>query len=225
MITTNKIKESHKRIGYMSICYSFYFFLILAFSLLAAGEGYGAPKAKYIILMIADGNGPKHIEAANAYTGTTPSYQVDPAWTQHWVSTFPSGSNYDTTQAWTNFNYVLGGVTDSSAAATALYTGVKTANGRVAVTQDAGNRLFSIGEIAKSMGKAVGAVTTVPVSHATPGTWTSHNDARSNGYAISDEAFFENPNTTGSPSEAYYGGGRGPTFPSVDVLIGDGREG
>jgi alkaline phosphatase len=107
--------------------------------------------------------------------------------------------------------------------ASALFSGYKTQNGRILVSQDAGSRLFSIGEVAKTVGKAVGAVTTVPVSHATPGAWTSHNNDRGNVYAIADEAFFGDPNTTGLPSNTYYGGGYGLTFPTVDVLIGDRR--
>jgi alkaline phosphatase len=203
----------------------FYLSLFFLFFHLPAGEGHGAPNAKHIILMISDGQGPKHIEATNSYTGAKPSYQVDQAWTQLWVSTFPFGSSYDTTQAWTVFDYVLSGYTDSAASATALYTGIKTSNGRVSVSHDAADRLFSIAEAAKTLGKGVGAVTTVPVSHATPGVWTSHNDDRGNAYAIADEAFFGDPNTTGLPSEKHYGGGRGPSLPTVDVLIGDRSDG
>ena len=213
-------QDSNKKPRYWLPCLSLYICLLLAVSLFATEKGYGVPNAKYIILMISDGQGAKNIEATNTYLGNTPSFQVDPAWTQLWVSTFPYGGSYDTTQAWTNFNYVKNGWTDSAAAASALYTGVKTANGRVAVTHDAEDRLFSIGELAKILDKAVGAVTTTSVSDATPGAWTSHNDSRINGYAIADEAFFGNPNTTGLPSNLLYGGGHEQSLPSVDVLIG-----
>ena len=175
--------------------------------------------------MIADGWGAKHIEATNAYTGNTPSYQNDPAWTRNWISTFPSGCGYNSNQAWNDFSYVLECATDSAAAATALFTGIKTQNGRINVSLDLDSRFVNIGEIAKTLGKAVGAVSSVPVSHATPGAWTSHNNNRQNGYAISDEALFEDPNTTGLPSETGYAGGHGANIPSVDVLIGDRRAG
>ncbi|MDR4504663.1 MAG: alkaline phosphatase [Candidatus Scalindua sp.] len=180
-----------------------------------------AGDAKYIILMIADGCGIKHHEATNAYTGSTPAYQSGSSWKKHWMSTYPSGGSYDGNAAWSNFDYVIqnGSTTDSAAAATALYTGVKTANKRISVSSG-GIRLFNIGEKAKANQMAVGAISSVPVSHATPGAWMSHNNDRSNGYAIADESFFENPNTTGSGS--LYNGGKGPTAPRSDVIIGDG---
>lgn len=197
---------------------SFVFVVVVSF--LFAGKVHCAPNAKYIILMISDGQGAKAIEATNVYTDKTPSFQVYPEWNQIWVSTYPYGGGYDTTQAWTNFNYIKNGWTDSAAASTALYTGVKTSNYRVAVTYDAGERLFSIGEVAKSQGMGVGAVTTASISDATPGGWTSHNDERANGYAIADEALFGDPNTTGLPMDTLYGGGYGLNHPPIDVLIG-----
>lgn len=70
-----------------------------------------------------------------------------------------------------------------------------------------------------------GAVSTVPVSHATPGAWVAHNNSRVNTYAIADEGFFGEPNTTGSSSETKYAGGHGPTEPVADVIIGDRNSG
>ena len=174
--------------------------------------------------MVADGWGDKQIEATNKYRGTTPSYQQSgTGWTKHWMTTFPSGGSYNSAQAWSNFSYVLQDPTDSAAAATALYTGLKTQNARISSSANGSNRLFSIGEKAKSLGKSVGAVSSVPLSHATPGAWTSHNADRVNGYAIADEALFGNPNTTGQPTAPFYAGGLGPTLPTVDVLVGDRR--
>jgi predicted extracellular nuclease/alkaline phosphatase len=161
--------------------------------------------------MVSDGWGIKHIEATNDYADRVPTYQ---AWTRHWVSTYPAGSGYDPARAWSDFGYVNLGVTDSAAAATALYTGVKTNNGRISVSSD-GTRLFTIGDKARAQGKAVGAVTSVWVSHATPAAWYAHNDSRLNGYAIAEEGFFGDPETTGS-----YGGSHGSTFPPADVIIG-----
>ena len=201
-------------------------FVFLAILPSSTAEVYSqaGPSAKYIILMVADGWGEKQIEATNKYTGNTPSYQQSGAgWSKHWISTFPSGGSYNSTQAWSNFTYVLQNPTDSAAAATALYTGLKTQNARITASPDGASRFVSIGEKAKTVGKSVGAVSSVPLSHATPGAWTSHNRDRSNGYAIADEALFGNPNTTGQPSDPFYAGGLGPTLPSVDVLIGDRR--
>ena len=213
-----KTKQAH-RILYCIVNVLLFLFLLISGTNAAYGQ-----EAKYIILMIADGQGPNHIEATNAYTGIIPTYQSQ--WARYWRSTFPYGGSYDTTQAWTDFNYVLGGWTDSAASASALYSGIKTNNGRVSVSNDASQRFFTIGEIAKSLSKGVGVVTTVPISDATPGVFCAHNDNRGNTYAIADECLFGYPNTTGTvANDPKYGGGHGPTSPSVDVIIGDGRYG
>ncbi len=216
-----------------------YFFLFalffLALSLFArTNNSYGqcSENAKYIILMIADGCGINHIDATNDYTNSVPDYQNGTnGWVTHWMSTYPlfdSNNNpgeYDTTKAWSQFIYNSQNQTDSAAAASTLYSGNKTRNGNITVSEDDSTRFFSIGEKAKTLGLGVGAISTVPISHATPGAWTSHNDNRANGYAIADEALFGDPNTTGLPTASLYGGGHGQTFPTVDVLVGDQRSG
>ncbi len=117
-----------------------------------------------------------------------------------------------------------GNPTDSAAAATALFTGTKTGNIRINVSEDGLTRLTSIADKARNVGKAVGAVTTVYISHATPGAWLAHNDSRGNGFAIADEGLWGNPNTTGTLSNSpYYGGSHGSTFPPADVVIGAGH--
>lgn len=179
------------------------------------------PAAKYVILMIADGWGANHIAAAQMYSGQAPPYQ---GWPRYWMTTYAAGGNYDPARAWTDFEYVTGGTTDSAAAATAMYAGVKTANGRISVSADGAERLFTIADKARRLGKGVGAVTSVYISHATPGAWYAHNDSRRNGYAIADEGFWGDPNTTGTPiDDSRYGGGHGPTLPPADVMIGAGH--
>ncbi len=178
------------------------------------------PAARNLILMIGDGMGANHLLAANLYTGHTPAYQ---SWQHTWASTFPAGGSYDPARAWSTFDYVKTGATDSAAAATALYTGQKTANGRVAASAD-GVRLDSLADKARALGRGVGAVSSVYLSDATPGAWYAHNLNRSNGYAIADEGLWGDPNTTGSPEVSpYYGGGLGPTYPPADVIIGAGH--
>jgi alkaline phosphatase len=177
-------------------------------------------KAKYVILLIADGTGNNHYKAANLYTGLTPAYQ---SWRNYWMATYPYGSSYNPSLAWSDHNYINSGYTDSAAAATALYTGVKTANGHISVSYDGSQRLSTLAEEAQGSGMGAGAVTSVLVSDATPGAWLSHNDSRTNGYAIADEALWGDPNTTGTaPPDNHYDGGRGITTPPLDVLIGSG---
>ena len=197
-------------------------FALVLLILTGSGFAYGG-NAKYIILLIGDGWGPKHIEAVNKYTGATPLYQSGSSWVKYMVSTFPEGGSYNTTQAWSDFNYVntTPDTQDSACTASSIYSGSKTSPGRMSVSSNASTRLFTIGERAKELGKAVGAISTVPASHATPGAWVAHNDSRINTFAIADEGFFGDPNTTGTVvTDTKYGGGHGPTMPPADVMIG-----
>lgn len=178
------------------------------------------PAAQHLVLLVGDGMGANHLAAANLYTGQAPAYQ---SWHRTWASTFPAGGAYDPARAWSEFDYVTKGVTDSAAAATALCTGQKTVNGRVAASAD-GVRLTSLADQARALGRGVGAVTSVYLSDATPGAWYAHNLSRSNGYAIADEGLWGDPNTTGSlATSPHYAGGLGTTQPPADVIIGAGH--
>ncbi|KAB1069333.1 alkaline phosphatase [Methylobacterium planeticum] len=78
---------------------------------------------------------------------------------------------------------------DSGNTATSIATGGKTYNNAIDV-DGAGERLFSIAEQAKQLGKATGVVTTVQFSDATPAaTGGAHNIARSNANQIAQEMF------------------------------------
>ncbi len=179
------------------------------------------PTAKYIILLIGDGMGANHIEATRKYLSEELSFQ---SWQGYWMSTYPIDGSYDPGQAWDDFYYVTQNTTDSAAAATAMFTGIKTANRRISVSADGQTRLYSLTDKARSLGKAVGVVTSVYGSHATPGAWYAHNDDRSNGYAIADEGLWGDPNTTGDYTQnAAYDGGHGNSLPPVDVFIGSGH--
>ena len=109
--------------------FPFFLLLILGFFLSSRKVTYsasasdpteGAPSARNIIVMIADGWGYKHLEAAEAYSGSVPAYRQ---WTHYGMTTYPLGGSYDPALAWTEFAYVMGGATDSAAAATAMFTG------------------------------------------------------------------------------------------------------
>ncbi|MHB8763515.1 MAG: alkaline phosphatase, partial [Deferrisomatales bacterium] len=78
-----------------------------------------------------------------------------------------------------------GTATDSAAAATALATGVKTDRGNLAwrAGDPADGALTTLAEAVRSRrGGAVGVVTTVPFSHATPAAFVSHNVSREHTY-------------------------------------------
>jgi len=69
-------------------------------------------------------------------------------------------------------------VTDSSAAATALYSGYKTNNGVINVLPD-GRKVFTIGHAAKKAGLCVGILSTARLTDATPAGVFGHSSDRS----------------------------------------------
>lgn len=93
--------------------------------------------------------------------------------------------------------YCIAAATDSASAATAMATGFKTDDGNIAwVSNDlntGGNRnndgsLKTIAEILRTdKGYAIGVVSTVPFSHATPAAFVSHNKNRRDYSAIAAE--------------------------------------
>lgn len=181
----------------------------------------GGLEAKYVIVMIGDGMGADHVKAAELWSGRPAPYA---SWLHSWSATYAYHGAYDPLLAWSDFDYLTEGASDSAAAATAMFTGVKTSSGRISVSQDTSERLLVITEKARALGLGVGAVTSVEASDATPGAWMAHNDRRSNGFAIADEGLWGDPLATGTPADSqYYGGSHGPTVPPLDVLMGAGH--
>ena len=181
----------------------------------------GTIAPRYVIVLVGDGMGANQVKAAELYSGQAAPYA---SWERTWTATYAARGSYDPQLAWSDFDYPTDGATDSAAAATAMFTGVKTASGRISVSEDGADRLAAIREAAP--GLSAGAVTSVEVADATPGAWMAHNDRRSNGFAIADEGLWGDPLATGTPADSpYYGGSHGPTVPPVDVLIGAGHPG
>ncbi len=171
--------------------------------------------AKNIILMVADGAGFNTWIAADMYEGRLGKQVYDqPGWTRLACSTYPLNLShkptgdlaqdpslvYDPAKAWSDsttargerfagYVYLKKTATDSAAAATALATGQKTFNNAINWTNDdRPMRGQTIAEIAKSRGKSVGVITTVPWSHATPAALGgAHNPSRNNFAAIANE--------------------------------------
>ena len=156
--------------------------LILTLALTANASE--SPKAKNVILMIADGLGFNEWEAGRNYQG---SLQYDDAGFDFYGCTNysegfidnPVHGSYDSSQYWSDFSYQHENMTDSAAAATALYTGTKTYITNISVDTN-GNALTTIAEYAAYNGKATGAVTSIGFSHATPGAVDAHNISRDN---------------------------------------------
>jgi alkaline phosphatase len=139
-----------------------------------------------VILFIGDGMGEAHRNAAR------------------WSDVGQSGAlamDRMTTLGWSQTASADNAVTDSAAAATSLATGVKTNNGMIG--QDpAGNPLTTILERAQASGMAVGLVTNVQMTHATPAAFAAHVDHRNKMTKIASQMLAT----------------------SVDVLLGGGED-
>lgn len=116
---------------------------------------------KNVIVMIGDGMGQNHIEAAKIVNNNQPlNMEIN------------TKKTYVTTASTKN-------VTDSAASATALATGYKTKNKYIGKDKN-GNDLQNIIEYAKSIGKKTGLVATQVLCHATPAGFSVHNISREN---------------------------------------------
>jgi alkaline phosphatase len=101
-------------------------------------------------------------------------------------------------------------VTDSAASATSLCTGRKTYNDSINVGTG-GEQLEPIARRLQAEGYAVGVVTSVPVSHATPACAYANNVSRDDYQDIARDLL-------GEPSIAH----RPKPLPGLDVLVGAG---
>lgn len=122
-----------------------------------------AASVKNVILLIGDGMGINHITAARI-SGEKGAY---------------SRLNLDT-MPYTGFsiNFSTSSlITDSAAAATALATGFRTDNGRLATLPD-GTPVMSIMLKAKERGQSTGIVTTAKITDATPAAFLVNADSR-----------------------------------------------
>ncbi len=172
-----------------------YFAIVLI--LVLCGISFG--KTKNIILMIADGGGMNQNAAASYYEYGEIGYQVyDRAvGTHQWIrlgcATYSEGGSYSPESQWGEFKSHLSGYTDSSAAATALNSGVRIPNGQLNMTSDK-KPTATFAQLASATGRSVGIVSSVPYDHATPaGVW-SHNISRNNGKEIAKEMLYNSPN-------------------------------
>lgn len=111
-------------------------------------------RPKNVILLIGDGMGENHIEAGNIYRSNKLNMERFAVIGEVMTRSLTPGA------------------TDSAAAATAMATGVKTYNGRIAYKD--GKDLETVAEIAKDSGKKVGMVVTKAVTDATPAAFLSH---------------------------------------------------
>lgn len=132
------------------------------------------PQLKYIFLLIGDGMGYAQIQAASealASANRDPLCFLD----------FPVQASVKTSN-------VLSEVTDSAAAATAISTGQKTINGYLGLDQTK-NRMETVAETLRNIGRKIGILTTVSLDHATPAGFYAHVDSRRSYSTITDDLF------------------------------------
>jgi alkaline phosphatase len=138
-----------------------------------------AKGVKNVIVLISDGMGYSQLEAANLYeTGARVAQPYEHFPLRAGMATYSaSGNEYDPALAWSDFNYVKGGATDSASAATAMSTGVKTYDAGIGVDFH-GQPVKHMMEYAEDLGKSTGVVSSVQISHATSAGFVAHNVSR-----------------------------------------------
>ncbi len=146
---------------------------------IASGQGQGRA-AKYVFLLIGDGMASVQIHAAEAYLANQAEHDdVGGSEKAHLLamSLLPV-QGMQTTFPWSSL------ITDSAPAATAMATGMKTADGVISMDPTKTRDLTTIAEVAKRSGMKVGVVSSVSIDHATPAAFYAHEPSRNNYHAI-----------------------------------------
>ncbi|MDD4189066.1 MAG: alkaline phosphatase [Eubacteriales bacterium] len=133
------------------------------------------PYVKNVILLIGDGMGLAHIDAARLYyAGREGLLNMQQMPVTGFITSY-SANNL---------------ITDSAAAGTALSTGFKTNNDIVAMSPD-GKTYTTIAEACQKEGLSIGIVTTTSILDATPAAFSSHAMARGSSIEIA-QGFLKN---------------------------------
>ncbi len=125
-------------------------------------------KPKNVILMIGDGMGIAHLQAA--MTINKGDLQMK-RFKQIALVTTHSADDY---------------VTDSGAAGSAIASGQKTNNGHISISP-LGDTLITLAELAKFNSLGAGLVTTCAITHATPAAFYAHQFSRNSYEAIASD--------------------------------------
>lgn len=150
-----------------------------------------APSPKHVIILVGDGFGFNHIDAASFYQfGKTRRQVYERFPVRCAMSTFSHGKGYDPAHHWATFDNPRHGATDSAAAATAMACGIKTYDSAVGVNTEK-QPVRNILEAAHSRGMRTGVVTSVQWSHATPAGFVAHKENRGMYEEIAREMVYE----------------------------------
>jgi alkaline phosphatase len=191
---------------------------LLLGAILAAAQAHAAPQAKNIIFFLGDGMGPTTITAARIYkAGEEGLLNFEKIERTARIKTY--SANAQVTDSAPSMGAYMTGVkinndVISMADAKAIAPG-KDANGNASVDLCGaanGSAPHTILELAKASGKAVGAITTTELTHATPASTFAHVCNRNMGYTIAQQIV---------PGGAGY---NARLLDGVDVLMGGGRQ-
>lgn len=130
-------------------------------------------QVKYVFYFIGDGMGPNQVLATEMYLA---ELQGKIGRNRLGMTQLPYSGQLATFSA-------SNGITDSSAAGTALATGSKANNGSLGLNAK-GDTLTSIAEQLKAEGWGVGLLTTVAIDHATPAAFYANVESRNDYYEI-----------------------------------------
>jgi alkaline phosphatase len=155
---------------------------------------------KYVFFFVGDGMSGAQIQAAEAFrAGDEDSAETLLAERNRLHMTRMPFAGLNSTFSDTRF------ITDSAAAVTALACGIKTRPGALGRDTGLATSYRSIAELAQEQGRAIGIVSSVPLSHATPAGYYANVNSRNNhceiGYQAAQSGF------------DFFGGGR---FPDMD---------
>ncbi len=152
----------------------------------------GMPRPKNVIYFIGDGMGFNQILSSSYFEHGASGVQVyeQKDWLALASATYPAltrltdtdtvfGTGYNPRLAWRDASYLNGDATGSAEAASAMSTGIKTYRRSIGIGVY-GDTLAHISRAAKALGKSIGVVTSVQVSHATPAGFIAHNKSREN---------------------------------------------
>lgn len=153
----------------------------------AASSQEAPSKPKNIILMIGDGFGFNQMEAGRCYQFGATGEPVYMAFDHYAMSTYAyDAPGYDSQKAWSDFDYLRSGPTDSAASGTAIACGIKTTRGRVGADPE-GNTVLNVVEAAEKSGRSTGVATSVMFAHATPAAFVAHASRRADYQGIAQQ--------------------------------------
>ena len=133
-------------------------------------------RAKYVFLFIGDGMGNSHVSVTESYLSWKAGKLGGEQLTMTTFPVFGTATSHSADKR----------VTDSSAAGTAIACGEKTNNSYLGVDPE-GNPVDSMSYVLKEDGYKIGIISSVPINHATPGSFYGHNISRNGYYEIMTE--------------------------------------